>query len=291
LIGVRGKLLLPLLLLCLAVAILGGGCNSRKEAVARVDGRVISKNDLRRHLRQYLDDPPADRQAAPAEASQPPPEDMAEARAALEQLINEELLLLEAEKRGWIKEKQEHDPGKRQAAIRRVLSNLGHTVPYPSLEEAREYYDQHPAEFKVATRYRIEHLLFAGEHEARQVRAEIKRGKLSLAAAGSRGLGGARVVDEKQRPISARELSPELAKTLPKLKIGQVSPVISTPYGYHLIEIIQRQPPGQIPFAEVENRIKDAIFADRLRKNYQHWLKQQKQSHKIEIFTEQLKNL
>ena len=284
-----GKLLLALLLVGLIVP-WNGGCGSRKgEAVARIDGRVISKDDLRRYLGQYFDEPPAGRETAAGEET-PPREDTAAARAALEQLINEELLLLEARKRGLVK-KEKEKPKKRQAAIRRVLSDLGHAVPYPGLPEAKQYYKQHPEEFKVATRYRIEHLLFPGEHEARQVRAEIKRGKLSLAAAGSQGLGEARVVGEKQRPVTTRELSPELARILPKLKIGQVSPVIATPYGYHLIKVIQRRPAGQIPFAEVENRIKDAIFARRLRANYQNWLKQQKKIHKIEIFPKQLENL
>jgi peptidyl-prolyl cis-trans isomerase C len=285
----KKKLLAALLLLGLAAGLTFafGGCDSRKEAVAKVDDRIISKDDLRRYLKLYRDDPAGRQEDA---AAKPPPEGAAEARAALDQLIDEELLLQRARKRGWIK-KNETDPGKRQAAVRRVLSELGHQVPYPSLPEARKYYDQHPGEFKVGARYRIEHLLFASEHEARQVRAEVKRGRLTLAAAGSQGLGGARVVDARQRPVTTNELSPELAKILPRLKPGQVSPVIATPYGYHLIRVIQRQPPGQIPFAEVENRIKDAIYSRRLRARYRDWLKQQKKLHAIEIFPEQLKTL
>ena len=279
----------PFLLLCLSLLLFlpAPGCGSREETVARVDGKAISKNDLRRYLNLYLDDSPAPDKKRDSGRKQDP----VEVRTALQQLINEELLLLSARQRGLLDKKSPADPKERRAAMRRMLIELGRKVPYPSLIEARQYYEKHPEEFRVATRYRIEHLLFPSEHEARQVRAEIKRGRLSLAEAGSRGLGGARVVDEKQRPVSARELSPELARALPGLKIGQLSPVIATPYGYHLIRIVQSRPPGLIPFAEIENRIKDAIFARRLRANYQKWLKRQKQAHTIEIFPERLKNL
>ncbi len=283
-----------LLLLCMAAALALAscpGCGGREEAVARIDGKSISKKALLRYLKRYRDASPGPASPTADSAATKQTPESAAAGTALQQLINEELLLFAAREQGLSSKKAESNPQQRQAAIRRMLSRLGREVPYPSLIEARKYYQQHRDEFKADTRYRIVHLLFSGELEARRVRAEVKRGKITLEEAGIKGLEGARIVGRESRPVSARELSPEIAKVLVKLKTGQISPVISTPYGYHLIRIIRRQPPGPIPFAEVENRIKDEIFARRLRNNYRKWLQQQRRAHTIEIFPEKLKNL
>ena len=270
----------------LALLILGG-CQPGADVAATIDGRQITIKELRSYLQSYRNNDFPNHAGTPLEelAAPLPSTDL---EAALGQLINEYLLRLAARQRGWLSE-DEKDLQKCRRAEERVLEELGRQVPWPSLQEAKEYYQQHPKKFKTETRYELEHLLFSSEHSAWEVREKIVAGRLTLAEAGRQAIGGAHPADcGRKHFVTARELPPELGKALTRLQPGQLSQVIASPYGYHLLRIVQRRPAGRIPFAEVENRIKDTIFAKRLRENYRNWLKQQRQEHNIRTFPKHL---
>ncbi len=215
----------------------------------------------------------------------------ASAKAVLNQIVNERLLLFEARRQGLINNRK-NDPESYQTAMQKVLSRLGKEVPYPNLQEARNFYEKHQEEFVVDTRYQLEHLLFSSEHAAWELKEKLDKGLINMREAGRKQLSGARIANSgKSRLITATELPPGLAEILPGLKPKVISRVIATPYGYHLIRIEKTLPSGHIPFPEVENRIKDTLFSQRLQNNYQHWLKQIKEQHSIKIFNQHLADL
>ena len=262
------------------------GCSPPKEVVATIDKETITRTEVRARLKGYREESATETTPPTAQQNQ-----FYSAKAVLEQLINECLLLLEARRQGLITD-TENDPGSYQAVMRKVLSRLGKEVPFPNLEEAKRHYEQHTEEFVVTPRYQLEHLLLNSEHSAWELKELLDKGKMTMAEAGRKQVAGARIADSgKNRLVTAEELPPGFAKILPRLKLKKISPVIATPYGYHLIRVEKRLPAGNIPFPEVENQIKDKLFAQRLQNNYQRWLKQSKEQHTIEIFHQHLADL
>ncbi|MEA3332996.1 MAG: peptidyl-prolyl cis-trans isomerase [Pseudomonadota bacterium] len=263
------------------------GCLPPKEVVATIDGEAITRTDVSTRLKEYREE---------GSSEVPPPttvqqDHFSSAKAALNQLINEHLLILEARRQDLL-DNNKNLPADRQEAMQKVLSRLGKEVSFPNFKEAKAYYQQHIDNFVVAPRYQLEHLLLNSENSAWELKERLDKGGLSMAEAGRKQIAGARIADSgKNRLVTAEELPPGLAKILPGLKLKIVSPVIATPYGYHLIRIERRLAAGNIPFSEVENRIKDTLFAQRLQKNYQHWLKQSKEQHTIKIFHQNLADL
>ena len=277
------------LLLTLMSCALLAGCSPPKEVVATIDGEAITRTEVSARLEGYREE-----STESATGTTPPAvqqNQFSSAKAVLNQLINERLLLFEARRQGLVTDTKS-SPLSRQAAMRKVLSRLGKEVPFPNLKEAREYYRQHAEEFVVTPRYQLEHLLLSSEHSAWELKERLDKGEMTMAEAGRKQIAGARIADSgKNRLVTAEELPPGLAEILPGLKTGVISPAIATPYGYHLIRIERRLSAGNIPFSEVENRIKDTLFAQRLQNNYQRWLKQSKEQHTIEIFHQHLADL
>ncbi|MCD6533067.1 MAG: peptidyl-prolyl cis-trans isomerase [Deltaproteobacteria bacterium] len=267
-------------------AVLLISCSPSKEVVATIDGKAITRAEVSARLKEYREE--GSREVPPPTVQQ---DQFSSAKAVLNQLINEHLLLLEAQRQGLLVDNK-NTPIDRQKAMEKVLSRLGKEVPFPNFKEARAYYNQYIDNFVVAPRYQLEHLLLNSENSAWELKERLDKKELSMAEAGRKQINGARIADSgKNRLVTAAELPPSLAKILPSLKHKIISPVIATPYGYHLIRIEKRLPAGNIPFAEVENRIKDTLFAQRLQNNYQHWLKQSKEQHTIEIFHQNLTDL
>ena len=276
-----------ILLLSVLVGTLLSSCSPPKEVVATIDGKAITRMEVNARLKGYREESTTETTPPAVQQNQ-----FFSAKAVLNQLINEHLLLLEARRQNLISDDTEDLPLSRQAAIQKILSRLGKEVPFPNLKEAREYYKQHAKEFVAGPRYQLEHLLLSSEHSACELKELLEKGEITMIEAGVKQIAGARIANSgKNRLVSAEELPPSLTRILPGLKLKVISPVIATPYGYHLVRVERRLPAGEIPFAEVENQIKDTLFAQRLKNNYQHWLKQSKEQHTIKIFHQHLADL
>jgi parvulin-like peptidyl-prolyl isomerase len=259
------------------------GCTPAQEVVATIDGEKISISQLRSRINTYDDRSDPENPAAPAQRTK-----LATAEATLSQIINERLLLIEARRQEILTDADILSPAKREEALRRVLNRLGKDVAFPSYQEAYNYYEQHQNEFLTKPRYQIEHLVLTSEDQAWKLKVRIEKGELTMADA-AREITGIQPTDNiHSRLITGTEMPVEVAAILPGLKNNQLSQPVATPYGYHLIRINKKLPAGIVPFPEIENSIKDTIFAARLQKNYRRWLKQSREQHTIKIYHQHL---
>ena len=268
--------------LCLIGAVLLSGCTPTQDVVATIDGEKITIEQLRSRINSYNDRNTPVNPAAPEQKT-----GLATAEAALSQLINERLLLIEARRQGILTDKQP-TPAQQEKARRRVLSELGKNVAFPSYREAYNYYEKNQDEFSTRPRYQIEHLLVNSEDQAWKLKSRLEKGELSIADAARLNAGIQPADNLHNRMMTGAEMPVEIAEILPRLKLHQISQPIATPYGYHLIRINKELPAGIIPFAELENQIKDKLFATRLQKNYQHWLQQSRKQHTIKVYHQHL---
>lgn len=136
-----------------------------------------------------------------------------------------------------------------------------------SLADVRDYYDKNPKDFATKDRVKWQHVFVsANKHgQAAAQRAEAIRqaaangqdfGALSKQyddglAGAQNGLG----VGER-----AGEIPQDLEATVLGLKAGELSAVIQTPTGYHIVKVLERDYAGVRPFdATVQNAIRDKL--------------------------------
>ncbi len=254
--------------------------------MATIDDETITREELRERLKSY------DGQILPSDTGDAKTQtQLASNRAALDQLINERLLLMEARNRGLLSDTDRADPKKCREAVRKVLVKLGEQVYFPSYQESLNYYNNHRQQFSSKTRYQLEHLFLKSESRAWKLKNKLEKGELDLAEARRQTTGTRTADNESQRLITVDEMPIEVAAILPDLELNQVSPPVATPYGYHLIIVRKIVPAGIIPFAEVENKIKDLLFTERLKQNYQNWLELSRKQHTIKIYNKHLSDL
>jgi parvulin-like peptidyl-prolyl isomerase len=61
------------------------------------------------------------------------------------------------------------------------------------------------------------------------------------------------------------KIDPKLKAAVQTLKVGESSPLIQTPYGFHIIKLMERDPGGQkdLSNAQVQAQIRQAIFSQK----------------------------
>jgi foldase protein PrsA len=155
----------------------------------------------------------------------------------------------------------------------------------------KEYYDNNKTQFLLKEAKRASHILFSPEdkEKADQVLKQLKDGSdfNSLAKANSVDT----VTAEKGGDLGwpSTPYVPEFQAALDKLKVGQTSELVQSPYGWHIIRVTDERKGSQQTLEEVRTQIEQIIISQRRSEAYQKYLMQLREEAEIEILVEELR--
>jgi peptidyl-prolyl cis-trans isomerase C len=160
--------------------------------------------------------------------------------------------------------------------------------------DAKKFYDENPDKFKVEESFRTSHILIGADSKATP--EEKKKAKEKAAAIRKRVAGGedfATVAKAESTcpsaskggdlgPISKGQMVPEFEKAAFALKPGELSDVVETQFGYHIIKVADRKPAETVKFAEVKDKIIDYLKKQQAQKPLADYLDKLKKEAKIQ---------
>jgi peptidyl-prolyl cis-trans isomerase C len=124
----------------------------------------------------------------------------------------------------------------------------------------KKYYDEQIGQIKPVEEVRARHILVEGEDDAKKIAARIKGGEDFAKVAkevskdpGSGAEGGDLGFFTKDRMV------PEFAETAFAMKAGDISAPVKSQFGWHIIKLEERRQKPLPPFAEVKDRIAQAL--------------------------------
>ncbi len=129
----------------------------------------------------------------------------------------------------------------------------------------RDYLKAHPKIAVIPERRHIGQIVLKTRKEAEAVRKKILAGKSLFKLAGKYSIdpyGRSRNGDMGW--IKEGTGAPVIEKAIAKLKDNEISEVIETPMGFHIITILERRPGGVRSFEAIKDRIRQAIFDEKL---------------------------
>jgi len=151
----------------------------------------------------------------------------------------------------------------------------------------RKVYEEQAATVKPVERFRARHILVATEKEAKDIAARLKKGEIFEALAKQFSLDGSKDFGGDLGYFTADEMVAEFANATKALKKGEISGPVKTEFGWHLINLIDRQDGGPRPYEEV----KAAIQLVLLRKAVQEKVDELRKSATIEMIDPGLKEM
>lgn len=204
----------------------------------------------------------------------------------LDTMVIRELILQQAAKEGVDKgpeiEEKLRDLKKR-LIVEAYLKKKVETDSSVSDADLKKFYEQNIDKFKAGEQIKASHILVKSEKEAKDLLAQVKGGasfedlakKHSVDASAGKGgdLGW----------FGKGSMVPAFEKTALGLKEGQVSDVVKTDFGYHIIKLTGKRPAGTRPFEEVKEQIKAALMPSKQQEVFQKIKEDLKKGAKVTI--------
>lgn len=264
------------------VACQGGGSSSSsttpasKDAklIATVNGTKITSDDFDRevkalpeHIRTIADTPQGKKEL-------------------IDTLVMRELILQKAAKDGIDKSKEVEDKLaelKKRIIVDTYLKKQVETESKISDEELKKFYDQNIDKFKTGEQVRASHILVKSEQEAQALLDQLKKGGNfeELAKAKSADSSAAKGGDLGW--FGKGNMVPVFEKAAFGLKEGQLSGIVKSDFGFHIIKLTGKRPAGTRPFDEVKDQIKAALMPQKQQQVFMKLKEDLKKDAKIEL--------
>lgn len=207
------------------------------------------------------------------------------AKRLLDEMIAGELLYLEAIEKGYDKDEEfqkslaEAAHGLLQRyAIQKLLQDVKATE-----EEIKDYFERNKNKFVTPDQRRARHILVEKEEEAKKIKGEIENGlDFSKAAekystCPSKERGGDLGIFEKGKMV------PEFEEAAFALEIGELSDLVKTNFGYHLIMVDEKIPSGEKSYEEVASQLNQLVIQEKQGKIYDVKLNELKTKYPVEV--------
>ena len=161
--------------------------------------------------------------------------------------------------------------------------------------QVREFYDKNPDKFKEDERVRASHILIAADQKADAATKQKARARAeALAKQAKGGADFAKLAKENSSDGSAAQggdlnfmqrgqtVAP-FDKVLFSLEPGQISDVVETEFGFHVIKVTEKKPASTVPFEQVSPRIRDYLTEQQKQEKAQAFIESLKKKAKIEV--------
>jgi len=126
-------------------------------------------------------------------------------------------------------------------------------------DELKIYYKMHKKEFMVPERVKARHILVKTRKEAEATLRQLKNGKDFAQLAKKVSICPSNKQGGELGWIEAGSMVPEFEKAALSLKKGEISDIVHTQFGYHIIQVKDRMDAHQKTFAEAKEEIEKRL--------------------------------
>jgi peptidyl-prolyl cis-trans isomerase C len=210
------------------------------------------------------------------------------------QVPNEQAFKKALAARGMTMEKLKADT-RIDISINKMMEAELATQPTPTDAEVRDFYDKNPDKFKQEEAVRASHILFRVEEsadaatkkktmdQAQSVLKEARAGADFAELAKKHSADGSAQQGGDLNFFTKGQMVPAFDQVAFALKPGQISDIVTTQFGYHIIKVTERRVASTVPFEQVSERIKEYLTEQQKQKKAQAFIQSLKQKAKIEV--------
>ena len=184
-----------------------------------------------------------------------------------------------------------------QEFVRRKLSAIAN----PTESEIKKYYEENKVQLMKPTTVKVQHLLFKLEEKAKpeEVAAALaKAEKARKAIAG--GADFDKLVKEQSDDTETKdnggdlgyftqqEMVPEFAEPVFKMKVGDISQPIKSPFGYHIVKLNDRKEGSTMDLNEATPTIESTLMKAKQQSALENEIHRLKKKYKVTVAADKI---
>lgn len=204
----------------------------------------------------------------------------------LDTLVMRELILQQAAKEGLDKGKEIDEKLaelKKRIVVDTYLKKKVETDAKISDEELKKFYDQNLDKFKSGEQVKASHILVKSEQEAKEILAQLKGGAKFEELAKAKSVDTSASKGGDLGWFGKGNMVPAFEKAAFALKEGDLSGIVKSEFGFHIIKLTGKRAAGTRSFEEAKEQIKAALMPAKQQQIFMQLKEDLKKGAKIEL--------
>jgi len=209
----------------------------------------------------------------------------------LDQMISEKLLIQEAKDMGLEEDKDILEQIKKiteQILVQVLIEKEILDKVDASEEEVLDYYEQNKDSFTKKEQVHLYNILLETEEEAQNVLAQLKAGEDFSEIAIEKSSGPSAAQGGDLDYIAKGTIIPEIEEVVFSLELEELSEVVKTDFGFHILKITEKKAETVKTLEEVREEIVQTLLPEKQKEAFENLLEELKGKVEIEINEELL---
>ena len=161
---------------------------------------------------------------------------------------------------------------RRQLLVRKIIAEVYKGISPVTPEEIKAYFDSHGPEFERPSIVELHQIVTHREEEAKALWERLQKGERFDELAREYSTAPEAEDGGEVGWISKDELDESIDNVIFSLQVGEISPVVKTPYGYHLFQVQSKRPEGAESLEEAWKEIETKLVQQRQEVLYNDWI-------------------
>ncbi|MCP4578541.1 MAG: hypothetical protein GY846_19880 [Deltaproteobacteria bacterium] len=178
----------------------------------------------------------------------------------------------EALLRGYVDLEQWKNRFNEQLLVKKIIEKVTQGIAQPNYQDIKQYFEVNQDEFRSPKMIEFRQIVTRTGEEAENLLKRLHNGEQMSELAKKHSVAPEAENGGKVDWVAEEHLSETMGKVLFSMPQGEISPVVETPYGYHIFEIISIRPAGLQELSDVIEEIRSKLILQKREVFLENWL-------------------
>jgi len=188
----------------------------------------------------------------------------------------------EAVKRGDVSLQQWKESLRQQMLIQKVIDRIVGDAAATDEGVLIDYYERHRSDFAVPEQVRARQIVVHDVKMAQEILTRLKKGQGFEELAAKYSVGPEAEAGGDLGYFSKGNMPAEFDAVF-QLKVGEVSPIVTSPYGYHVFQVVDRRGGSISAFEEVQDQVRERVRQEREEAVLSQWFVDRRTKGRVRV--------
>ena len=193
--------------------------------------------------------------------------------------------------RGYVDPKEWKRRLKERLLAHKIVRKITEDLAPPNYDEIKWYFETHRNDFRSPRMVRFRQIVTKTREEAEILLERIRKGEDMGGLAREYSIAPEAEIGGEVGWVAQRHLDESMEEVLFSTGSGQTSPIVESPYGYHIFQVISVRPEGRNELHEVIQEIEEMVLIQRRHSFLEKWLHDLRAEFKVHVDQDLLNRL